>query len=126
MTDKTTHRPWGHYTELYEDDTCKVKRIVVNPGGRLSLQSHFRREEHWTFISGVGVIELEDMLSNKREIIEAPCGRKGVQFVIIEKEQKHRVRNDSEDEPLVFIEVQRGDSFAEEDIVRYQDDYGRA
>lgn len=127
MTDKTTHRPWGHYTELYEDDKCKVKRIVVNPGGRLSLQSHTHREEQWTFISGRGTAELEDVWVEDSDLMQIPCGvRPGLTWVVyIKKGQKHRVRNDSDSEPLVFIEIQRGDSFAEEDITRYQDDYGR-
>lgn len=116
----TTHRPWGHYTELLEEEFCKVKLIQVNIGGRISLQSHKHRIEHWTIVSGTGLLELgwgsTDM---RRKSVKAGS------TCTIKRHQIHRITNISSVEPLVFIEVQRGNSFEEEDITRYEDDYGR-
>jgi mannose-6-phosphate isomerase-like protein (cupin superfamily) len=107
-------RPWGNYTVLYTDEICQVKKIVVNPGKRISLQSHKYRAEHWFIVSGQGITEVDDQ---KVEVapgdsIDVPIG------------SKHRIscRNA---EPLVFIEVQTGSSFSEDDITRYEDDFGR-
>jgi len=108
-------RPWGNYTVLLTEETCQVKKLVVNPGKRISLQSHEFRSEHWFIVSGQGTAEL-----NGREIevgpgdsIDVPIG------------SKHRI-SCSEGEPLVFIETQTGSSISENDIVRYDDDFGRA
>jgi len=99
---ETQTRPWGHYKILYEDDRCKVKEILVRAKGRLSLQSHQHRKESWTFTRGTGRVELDGD----------------------NKQQKHRVENVAHGD-LVFIEVQTGDYFGEDDITRYEDDYGR-
>ncbi len=99
-------RPWGSFTILDDQEFCKVKRIEVNPGGRLSLQSHKKRSETWTMVAGIGTITLG-------ETVKIRVG------------QKHRIENRG-DVPAVFIEVQTGTYFGEEDIIRYDDVYGRA
>ena len=113
MTETTT-RPWGSYTVLEDRDNFKLKRIEVSPSQRLSLQSHAQRDEIWTIVAGNGIVELDD------QEIAVSYG----ESVSIKRTQKHRVRNTG-NEPLVFIEVQTGDYFGEDDIVRYEDDYGR-
>lgn len=107
-------RPWGRYDILESADTHQVKRITVNPGGRLSYQRHQRREEFWVIISGRARFTLDDVDTEHRpgEVLFVPVG------------SKHRVANIG-DEPLIFIEVQRGDYFGEDDIERFSDDYGR-
>ena len=111
---ETTQRPWGSYTILEDTKAFKLKRIEVKPGARLSLQSHYKRDEIWTIVAGSGIVELDG------KDIEVTYGT----TVSITREQKHRVRNNGT-EILVFIEVQTGDYFGEDDIVRYEDDYGR-
>ena len=108
-------RPWGRYEILFSGEQCKVKRIVVNPGHRLSYQSHEQRDETWTVITGQALVTLDDD--------DTVFGRG--QTVKINRGQKHRVENAQNEEPLVFIEVQTGEYFGEDDIVRYSDDYGR-
>jgi mannose-6-phosphate isomerase-like protein (cupin superfamily) len=120
---KTTERPWGYYTELYEDEKCKIKKICVMPGQRLSLQSHKYRKEFWKILSGKGIMELSDLWSNSEGLIEANVSDESL--ITIDFNQKHRIHNTSETEPLEFIEIQMGSSFSEDDIIRYQDDYGR-
>jgi len=109
------NRPWGSFEILFEESGLKVKRITVNPGERLSLQSHEQRQETWTLLSGRAEVELNNGL-----IIWLPR-----QCVFIPKQTRHRVKNTGT-EPVVFIEVQEGDYLGEDDIVRYQDDYHRA
>jgi mannose-6-phosphate isomerase-like protein (cupin superfamily) len=109
-------RPWGEYLVL--DDSAldhKVKRITVTPGKRLSYQSHDKRAEHWFVVAGQAKVTLNDVdhLVNPGESIEIPTGT------------KHRVENPGS-VPLIFIEVQHGTYFGEDDIVRYEDDFGRA
>lgn len=111
---RTVTRPWGSYTVLEEGKAYKVKRIVVDPGQRLSLQLHRQRGEHWTVVEGEGVVTL-----GETRITIAP-----EQVIHIPVETKHRVENTGHD-PLVFIEVQSGDYLGEDDITRYDDDYGR-
>ena len=111
---ETDHRPWGHYTVLADEDDHKVKRIVVAPGQRLSLQRHEKRSEHWFAVSGEGVVTRDD------EDIHLTPGR----AADLPQGCWHRVRNDS-NSPFVFIEVQRGSYFGEDDIERKEDDYGR-
>ncbi len=108
-------RPWGSFTVLDEADNFKVKRIEVLPGKRLSYQKHAQRAEHWVIVQGVAKVTLDG-----REIILGAG-----QFVDIAIGAAHRVENPG-DERLVFIEIQRGDYFGEDDIVRLQDDFGRA
>lgn len=107
-------RPWGNYTVLQSEATFQVKKLIVNPGKRISLQSHKFRAEHWFIVSGHGTAEL-----NGKEIEVGPGDSINVPI-----ESKHRITC-REAMPLVFIEVQTGSSFAENDIIRYEDDYGR-
>ena len=108
------HRPWGYYTVLSDEPDHKVKRIVVYPGKRLSLQSHNRRSEHWFVVSGEALVTLDD------HVLPLHAG----DSLNIGYEVKHRIENTGM-ENVVFIEVQRGDYFGEDDIVRYEDDFGR-
>ncbi len=110
----TEHRPWGSFTILADEKDHKVKRINVSPGRRLSLQRHRYRQEHWYVISGRAMVTRND------ERIELDAG----QSVDIGRGDVHRVRNDGPEE-LVFIEVQLGEYFGEDDIERLEDDYGR-
>jgi mannose-6-phosphate isomerase len=112
---EVVQRPWGSFKILDEGPTYKVKRIEVFPGCRLSYQKHFRRSEHWMTVAGQARVTLDD-----REILLGPGDT-----VNIPTEASHRVENPG-NELLVFIEIQRGDYFGEDDIVRIQDDYGRA
>jgi len=111
----TVRRPWGTYTILEEGPGFKVKRIVVLPGASLSLQMHHHRSEHWIVVSGVAqVVNGEKKLQiNANESTYIPAGH------------RHRLSN-STDEPLVMIEVQSGHYLGEDDIVRFDDYYGRA
>lgn len=107
-------RPWGTFTVLDEGDGFKVKRIEVLPGRRLSYQKHAQRAEHWVVVQGTAKITLDE-----RELLVTPG-----QAVDIAIGMAHRVENPG-NEPLIFIEVQRGDYLGEDDIVRLQDDFGR-
>lgn len=109
-------RPWGTYTVLDEDDTFKVKKIVVNPGQRISYQTHEHRAEYWTIVLGHGLVTLEDGEDKAVQVGDA---------IYIEKGDPHRISNLGESD-LVFIEVQIGTYLGEDDIVRIEDDYNRA
>ena len=102
------YRPWGCYEILHEEKNCKVKRITVKPGERLSYQYHHKRSEVWTIISGIATITLNDKLSSLWY----------GESITIPHENKER-------EDLVFIEVQTGTYFGEDDIIRIEDDYNR-
>ena len=108
-------RPWGNYTVLDEGENFKVKRIEVLPEKRLSYQSHRRRSEHWYVVNGIAKVTLND-----REIIV-----KTGESIDIKVGDKHRVANPEPEELLIFIETQTGDYFGEDDIERYEDDFGR-
>ncbi|MDO9516281.1 MAG: phosphomannose isomerase type II C-terminal cupin domain [Syntrophales bacterium] len=108
------HRPWGDYEVLSEEPGHKVKRIVVHPGKRLSLQRHSNRAEHWYMLSGEGVVTID------RE--DRPL--KSGQSVDIPRRTLHRMKNSGK-EPVMFIEVQTGDYLGEDDIERVEDDFGR-
>ncbi|MEP6944766.1 MAG: phosphomannose isomerase type II C-terminal cupin domain [Acidobacteriota bacterium] len=108
-------RPWGSFTVLDGADNYKVKRIEVLPGKRLSYQSHKRRAEHWYVVSGIAKVTL-----NGREILVRPG-----EAIDIGVGDAHRVENPDDNETLVFVEVQTGDYFGEDDIIRYEDDFGR-
>jgi mannose-1-phosphate guanylyltransferase/mannose-6-phosphate isomerase len=108
------YRPWGRYTTLRDEDAFKVKKIVVHPGHRLSYQSHTKRQEHWVMIQGIAEVTLND---------EVHSLKKG-DSIYIPKDAKHRIKNPGA-EDLVFVEVQTGTYFGEDDIHRYQDDYAR-
>jgi mannose-6-phosphate isomerase len=113
---ETTERPWGYYEVLIDHSYYKVKKIVVKPGQKLSEQYHHKRDETWTVVLGEGIFWLD---GKAQEI------RTGV-TVKIPRLATHRVQNTSTEHMLVFIEVQTGDYFGEDDIVRTKDDYGRA
>ena len=108
-------RPWGSFTVLDEGEKFKVKRIEVLPGKRLSYQKHSKRAEHWVVVQGTAKVTLDD-----REIIVSTG-----EAIDIATGSAHRVENPGTD-MLVFIEVQRGSYLGEDDIVRLQDDFGRA
>jgi mannose-6-phosphate isomerase len=111
-----SERPWGNYTVLDDDaPDHKVKRIVVLPGKRLSYQKHAKRAEHWFIVSGQAQVTLDGALIHlgPGQAIDIPQGA------------AHRIANEGS-ENVVFIEVQHGTYFGEDDIVRLEDDYGRA
>jgi len=112
---KFDRRPWGTFTVLDEGANFKVKRIEVLPGKRLSYQKHAQRAEHWVVVQGTAKVTLDDRdhIVSAGEAIDIAIG------------SAHRVENPG-DELLVFIEVQRGNYLGEDDIVRLQDDFGRA
>jgi len=113
-TRRDDRKPWGYYEVFADESNHKVKRIVVHPGKRLSLQRHRRRSEHWHVIYGEGVATLDD-----REII-----LKAGNSIDIPQGTVHRMQNRGM-EDMAFIEVQRGDYFGEDDIERLEDDFGR-
>ena len=110
----TERRPWGSYTILEERESYQVKRIEVLPERRLSYQRHEKRSEHWVVVEGEAVVTLEG-----REVRLSPGGS-----IDIPRMAAHRILNPGKG-PLVFIEVQRGDYFGEDDITRLEDDFGR-
>jgi mannose-1-phosphate guanylyltransferase/mannose-6-phosphate isomerase len=112
---RTVARPWGTYTVLEEGKNFKIKRIVVKPGASLSLQMHYHRSEHWVVVSGTASIVNDDkeMLVRTNESTYIPIGH------------KHRLENRGLMD-LVMIEVQSGEYLGEDDIVRFDDVYGRA
>ncbi len=107
-------RPWGSYDSLENADGFQVKRLIVNPGAVLSLQLHHHRAEHWVVVRGTATITLDDdefdLAVNESTYI--PIGA------------RHRIANRT-DEPVHIIEVQCGDYLGEDDIVRFEDNYGR-
>ena len=107
-------RPWGKYYVLEDEETYKLKRIEVNAGHRLSYQYHHHRQEFWTVVQGEAVVVLDGVehVVKYGESIFIPLGA------------KHRIENRSS-ELLVFIEVQTGTYFGEDDIIRLEDDYAR-
>lgn len=112
---RTAHRPWGTYTVLEEGDRFKMKRIVVKPNAQLSLQMHHHRSEHWIVVSGCAeIVNGEQVISlQPNESTYIPAGH------------KHRLKNPGVMD-LVLIEVQCGEYLGEDDIVRFEDVYGRA
>ncbi len=109
-------RPWGHFKVLAGDDHSgyKIKSIVVNPGQKLSLQSHKRRTEFWVVVNGIASVTKNTI--NKQL-------SKG-ESITINIEELHRLANDTT-EIVEIIEVQIGDYLGEDDIIRYEDNYGR-
>ena len=109
-----SQRPWGRYIVINDEVSYKLKVIEVNPGHRLSYQYHTKRSEVWTIVQGSGEVNI----NGEKSIIKyGDC-------VKIDKNSKHRITNNS-DSLLVFIEVQTGSYFGEDDIVRIEDDYKR-
>jgi len=111
---ESEERPWGRFFVLHDEATYKLKRIEVDPGGRLSYQYHHKRSEAWTIVEGTAVITLDGK--------DSEC-TKG-QTVLIPQGVKHRIENKGQ-KKVVFIEVQTGSYFGEDDIVRIEDDYNR-
>jgi len=107
-------RPWGRYFVLQDEANYKLKRIEVEPGQRLSYQYHNKRSETWIIIEGSALVTIDE---NSKEYNAG-------ESVIIPLKAKHRVENKS-NSLLVFIEVQTGSYFGEDDIIRLNDDYGR-
>ena len=107
-------RPWGKYYVLVDEPHYKLKKIEVNPCQRLSYQFHHHRKEYWTIVEGEAVVTLdgEEITLKYGESIHIPLGA------------KHRIENRTS-ELVIFIEVQTGTYFGEDDIVRLQDDYSR-
>jgi mannose-1-phosphate guanylyltransferase/mannose-6-phosphate isomerase len=108
-------RPWGYYESVHAGDRFQVKRITVKPGGRLSLQKHFHRAEHWVVVEGVARATLGDnvRMMKENESLFIPVGA------------VHRLENPT-DRPTTIIEVQLGAYLGEDDIVRLEDVYGRS
>ena len=107
-------RPWGRYFVLQDETNYKIKRIEVEPGQRLSYQYHNKRSEIWIIIEGSAIVTIDDKSK------EYNAG----ESVVIPIKAKHRVENKN-NSLLVFIEVQTGTYFGEDDIIRLSDDYGR-
>jgi len=107
-------RPWGRFFVLHNEPTYKLKRIEVDPGERLSYQYHNKRSECWTIVEGMGSIKLDGIVKEYK---------KG-ETVLIPQGVKHRIQNKT-NKKLIFIEVQTGSYFGEDDIVRIEDDYNR-
>ncbi|MBU1627753.1 phosphomannose isomerase type II C-terminal cupin domain [bacterium] len=117
MNDKNSkkdYRPWGYYEILFESEDLKIKRIIVYPGKRMSLQLHYHRSEHWFIIRGEGKVTLDN-----DNLKLGPY-----QSINIPLKTPHRIQNTGIDN-LVFIEIQTGDYFGEDDIKRIEDDFGR-
>jgi mannose-6-phosphate isomerase-like protein (cupin superfamily) len=112
---KVTKCPWGSFEVLFEAPGLKVKRIIVEPNGCLSLQLHHLRSEHWFVIFGKGVA----IVDGKRKSLRAGSS------VDIPQKSKHRIHNSS-DMNLIIIEVQTGEYCGDDDIERFEDKYGRA
>ncbi len=110
-----TYRPWGYYESLIHGDRFQVKRIVVQPGRQLSLQSHFHRAEHWVVVNGTARVtrDQETLILRENESVYLPLGC------------VHRLENPGKI-PLTLIEVQVGSYLGEDDIVRLEDTYGRS
>jgi len=108
------YRPWGSYETLVLGERFQVKQIVVNPGASLSLQMHYHRAEHWVVVSGTAEVQIDDgiQMLTEDESVYIPIG------------SKHRLTNPGK-LPLTLIEVQSGGYLDEDDIVRFDDVYGR-
>ena len=107
-------RPWGYYVVLAEQAAFKVKKTIVHPGCRLSLQRHQHRREHWYIVQGQTKVTL-----NERQVELVPG-----QSIDIPQGHLHRIENRGSDD-VIFIEIQTGDYFGEDDIERLEDDFGR-
>ena len=116
MLEKRTPRPWGAYTVVKTGKGYKVKLVEVSPGKRLSLQRHRYRSEHWTVVSGIGKITHGTKTLRLKEN----------QGTYIPKNTLHRLENVQKRAKLLVIEVQCGSYTGEDDIQRYDDDFGRA
>ncbi len=111
---RTMQRPWGSYTILEEGERYKIKRILVRPSQKLSLQLHYHRSEHWIVVRGTAKVTLDDKESLLHEN----------ESLFVPKSTMHRLENPGK-VPLELIEVQVGEYVGEDDIVRFEDIYGR-
>ena len=109
-----SERPWGRYCVIEDNENYKIKRIEVNPKSRLSYQYHKKRSETWVIIEGEATVTIE---GKNKNISQGDT-------IIIPRTSKHRIENTGNDK-LIFIEVQTGTYFGEDDIVRLEDDYDR-
>jgi len=107
--------PWGNYKVLHKEPGIQIKRIEIKPGLRFSLQKHLHRSEKWIVISGKGIVTLGKKKFPVKESL----------FFDVPKGTRHRMRNTGKN-PLAFIEVQFGDYLGEDDIIRFEDDFGRS
>jgi mannose-6-phosphate isomerase-like protein (cupin superfamily) len=114
MAQSFDERPWGRWDMLDEDQSYKVKRLLVKPGHRLSLQFHHHRAENWIVAKGEAIVTVGEKVIDLKE----------GEHVFIPKEVVHRLENKAA-EDLIIIEVQNGDYLGEDDLVRVEDDYGR-
>ncbi len=108
------NRPWGTYEVLATDPLFKVKRITVHPGHQTSLQSHQHRSEHWVIVEGTATVTHENQMLTLQP----------QEIIFIKAGDKHRLANQGP-LPLTLIEIQTGSYFGEDDIIRFEDDYGR-
>ena len=111
---KKVFRPWGSFLSIEEENTWKIKKIEVNPGASLSLQMHSHRSEHWVVVEGKAKIQIDNIkkIMVQNESVYIPLG------------VKHRLSNPTK-LPLTLIEIQSGSYLGEDDIVRFEDKYGR-
>jgi len=114
MNLEAVEKPWGSYTNLMDEQYTKVKKILIRPGQSPSYQYHFKRSELWIIVKGIAEVKIDDNVTSHivGDIIKIP------------KEAKHQVTNIGETD-LVFVEIQLGEYFGEDDIVRLEDKYGR-
>lgn len=114
MENYKEQRPWGNFENLLDNDKCKVKRIIIKPDQAPSYQYHFKRSEVWVIVEGSGTLKLNDETTQVKvgDVIRVPV------------EAKHQIKNTGEVD-LIFIEIQLGSYFGEDDIVRLEDNYGR-
>ncbi|MHB9833906.1 mannose-1-phosphate guanylyltransferase/mannose-6-phosphate isomerase [Paraburkholderia terrae] len=114
ISHRKVHRPWGHYDSIDKGERFQVKRIVVKPGAQLSLQMHHHRAEHWIVVRGTALVTRgeEQLILSENESVYIPLGT------------THRLENPGR-MPLEIIEVQSGSYLGEDDIVRFEDTYGR-
>ena len=108
-------RPWGTFENLLDTNYCKVKQIIIKPNQAPSYQYHFKREEVWVVVQGEGELNLN---GNKTQVSTG-------QIIHVPVKAKHQITNNT-DKDLIFIEVQMGEYFGEDDIVRHSDDYNRS
>jgi len=112
--DTVSERPWGYYFKMYQESGVWVKRVLVKPHCRLSLQKHHQRSEKWIVVKGSGIVIIDknEIAINAGDVVDVPLGA------------VHRICNTADDD-LIFIEVACGQELSEEDIVRLEDDYAR-
>ena len=114
MNLEAVEKPWGSYTNLMDEQYTKVKKILISPGQSPSYQYHFKRSELWIIVKGIAEVKIDDNVTSHivGDVIKIP------------KEAKHQVTNIGETD-IIFVEIQLGEYFGEDDIVRLEDKYGR-